>query len=92
MTAMTAKPRALSLAQSTGDSMHLGNYLGALRQWVGMQDEFEAFFGVANSDIAFRGNLAFQGNFNGTQVWDIANPASPTLAASPVRTPSSSRW
>ncbi|NNG18239.1 tryptophan--tRNA ligase [Naumannella sp. ID2617S] len=43
-----AKPRALSLAQSTADSMHLGNYLGALRQWVGMQDEFEAFFGVAN--------------------------------------------
>ncbi|GAB3699780.1 tryptophan--tRNA ligase [Mariniluteicoccus flavus] len=41
-------PRALSLAQSTGDSMHLGNYLGALRQWVGMQDEFETFFGVAN--------------------------------------------
>ncbi len=43
-----AKPRALSLAQPTADSMHLGNYLGALRQWVGMQDEFEAFFGVAN--------------------------------------------
>lgn len=45
---MTTKPRALSLAQSTGDSMHLGNYLGALRQWVAMQDEFETFFGVAN--------------------------------------------
>lgn len=48
MTAMTAKPRALSLAQPTADSMHLGNYLGALRQWVGMQEDFEAFFGVAN--------------------------------------------
>jgi tryptophanyl-tRNA synthetase len=48
MTAMTAKPRALSLAQPTADSMHLGNYLGALRQWVGMQEEFETFFGVAN--------------------------------------------
>ncbi|OYO10315.1 tryptophan--tRNA ligase [Enemella evansiae] len=43
-----AKPRALSLAQPSADSMHLGNYLGALRQWVDMQDEFEAFFGVAN--------------------------------------------
>lgn len=42
------KPRALSLAQPTADSMHLGNYLGALRQWVGMQEEFETFFGVAN--------------------------------------------
>lgn len=45
---MTVQPRALSLAQSTGDSMHLGNYLGALRQWVDMQDDFECFFGVAN--------------------------------------------
>ncbi len=48
MTPMSSKPRALSLVQPTSDSMHLGNYLGALRQWVGMQDEFEAFFGVAN--------------------------------------------
>ncbi|GAB3622140.1 tryptophan--tRNA ligase [Mariniluteicoccus endophyticus] len=45
---MESKPRALSLAQSTGDSMHLGNYLGALRQWVDMQDDFQTFFGVAN--------------------------------------------
>lgn len=43
-----AKPRALSLAQPSADSMHLGNYLGALRQWVDMQDEFEAFFGIAD--------------------------------------------
>jgi tryptophanyl-tRNA synthetase len=48
MSAMTVTPRALSLAQPTADSMHLGNYLGALRQWVDLQDEFEAFFGVAN--------------------------------------------
>ena len=40
------------------------------------------FVDGVNSDLAFRGNLVFQGNFNGTQVWDIANPASPTLAAS----------
>jgi tryptophanyl-tRNA synthetase len=51
MTAMpsdTHRPRALSLAQSTSDSLHLGNYLGALRQWVPMQDEFEAFYGIAD--------------------------------------------
>jgi len=28
--------------------MHLGNYLGALRQWVPMQDDFEAFYGIAD--------------------------------------------
>jgi len=32
-----------------------------------------------NSDIAFTGNYAIQGNFNGFQVWDISNPSSPKL-------------
>ena len=36
-------------------------------------------FGVANSDLAFRGNLAFQGNFNGFQVWDVSTPSNPRL-------------
>jgi hypothetical protein len=33
----------------------------------------------ANSDLAFRGNYVYQGNFSGFQIWDISNPASPTL-------------
>lgn len=45
---LMSKPRALSLAQPTAESMHLGNYLGALHQWVAMQDDFESFFGVAD--------------------------------------------
>lgn len=45
---MAAKPRVLSLAQPTADSLHLGNFLGALRQWVPMQEEYDAFFGVAD--------------------------------------------
>ena len=36
--AATRKPRVLSLAQPTADSLHLGNFLGALRQWVPLQD------------------------------------------------------
>ena len=39
----------------------------------------EDFVGVTNSDLAFTGNYAIQGNYNGFQVWDISNPASPTL-------------
>ena len=39
-------------------------------------------FGVANSDIAFRGTYAFQGNFNGFQVWDISTPGNPRLRTS----------
>jgi tryptophanyl-tRNA synthetase len=34
--------------QPTSDSLHLGNYLGALRQWVDLQDEFDTFFFVAD--------------------------------------------
>lgn len=32
-----------------------------------------------NSDLAFTGKYAIQGNFNGFQVWDISNPSSPVL-------------
>ena len=33
-----------------------------------------------NTDLAFRDNLLIQGNYNGFQIYDIANPASPNLA------------
>ena len=38
------KPRVLSGAQPKADSYHLGNYFGAFKQWVALQDEFEAFY------------------------------------------------
>jgi tryptophanyl-tRNA synthetase len=41
-------PRVLSGMQPTADSLHLGNYLGALRQWVALQDDFEVFYFVAD--------------------------------------------
>ena len=40
------------------------------------------FFGVTNSDLAFKGPYAIQGNYNGYQVWDISTPTSPTLKTS----------
>jgi hypothetical protein len=36
-------------------------------------------FGFLNSDLAFKGDYVFQGNFNGFQIWDISNPAGPAL-------------
>ena len=36
--------RVLSGIQPTSDSFHLGNYLGAVRQWVALQDEFDDAF------------------------------------------------
>lgn len=44
----------------------------------------EGFVGVTNSDLAFIGPYAIQGNYNGFQVWDITRPASPTLKKSYV--------
>jgi tryptophanyl-tRNA synthetase len=41
------KPRVLSCIQPTGD-LHLGNYLGALRNWVNGQHSAEAFHGVVD--------------------------------------------
>jgi len=41
-------PRVLSGIQPSADSFHLGNYLGALRQWVRMQDTTEAFYCVVD--------------------------------------------
>jgi tryptophanyl-tRNA synthetase len=32
----------------TSDSLHLGNALGAISQWVGLQDEFDAYFCVVD--------------------------------------------
>ncbi|MCZ2823709.1 tryptophan--tRNA ligase [Modestobacter sp. VKM Ac-2982] len=41
-------PRVLSGIQPTADSFHLGNFLGALRQWVALQDDHEAFYCVVD--------------------------------------------
>ncbi len=38
------------------------------------------FLGVTNSDLAFTGKYAVQGNYNGFQVFDVSNPEKPTLA------------
>jgi tryptophanyl-tRNA synthetase len=43
-----ARPRVLSGIQPTADSFHFGNYLGALRQWVSLQEEYEPFFFIAD--------------------------------------------
>jgi tryptophanyl-tRNA synthetase len=42
------RPRVLSGIQPTADSFHLGNYLGALRQWVRMQDTHETFYSIVD--------------------------------------------
>jgi tryptophanyl-tRNA synthetase len=43
----TTRQRVLSGMRSTG-KLHLGNYVGALQNWVGMQDKYECFFEIAD--------------------------------------------
>lgn len=43
-----ALPRSLSGMQPTSDSLHLGNYIGALVEWVKLQETHDAFYFVAD--------------------------------------------
>ncbi|MDR1188678.1 MAG: tryptophan--tRNA ligase [Bifidobacteriaceae bacterium] len=42
------RPRAFSGIQPTADSLHLGNYLGALKQWVELQAEYDCIYSVVD--------------------------------------------
>ena len=45
---MSSRPRVLSGIRPTGAGFQLGNYLGAVRNWAGMQDENDCFYFIAN--------------------------------------------
>src|SRR5438876_2366512 len=63
--------------------LRAGKFDAATAAWnlrlVSTTQPTEKFMGVTNSDLAFLGNYAIQGNYNGYPVWDISNPAAPTL-------------
>ena len=44
----TQKPNLLSGMQPSADSLHLGNFLGALTNWVKMQDDFNAYYMIVD--------------------------------------------
>jgi tryptophanyl-tRNA synthetase len=44
----TDKRVVFSGVQPTSDSLHLGNALGAVKHWVGMQDDYDAYFCVVD--------------------------------------------
>ena len=41
-------PRVLSAIQPTSSSFHIGNHLGALQNWVAMQDTHDCVYGIAD--------------------------------------------
>ena len=63
--------------------LRAGKYDAASAAWnlrlMSTTKPSEKFEGITNSDLAFTGPYAIQGNYNGYQVWDISNPSAPTL-------------
>ena len=45
---MSPRPRVLSGIQPTADSFHIGNYLGALRTWVSLQETHDCFYCIVD--------------------------------------------
>ena len=66
-----ARPRVLSGIQPTADSFHLGNYLGAVRQWVALQDSVRP-----GDAAAFR--ACGRVSFHGDQLDDFSHTAALT--------------
>jgi hypothetical protein len=82
----TPTPSAPVFAAPSPDprvGLRAGKYDAATALWnmrlLSTTPSPDPFDKSANSDLAFAGNYAFEGNFNGFQVWDISNPSKPTL-------------
>jgi hypothetical protein len=86
-------PTAASNNMSPGEPMpdprvglRAGKYDAATASWnmrlLSTNPSQGKFEGVTNSDLAFIGPYAIQGNYNGYQVWDISNPTAVTLKTS----------
>ncbi|MBC7843415.1 MAG: hypothetical protein H7099_13930 [Gemmatimonadaceae bacterium] len=64
--------------------LRAGQYDAAEAMWnmrvVSRTKPSEKFLTSTNSDLSFTGKYVIQGSYNGFQIWDISNPAQPTLA------------
>ncbi len=69
-----------------GSGMTTAGIAASGMRLLGMAPKAEPFDSVrgltfVNSDLAFRGNYVYQGNFAGFSIWDVSDPANPTLAS-----------
>ena len=78
--ATTDDPR-VGLKAGTGNTAEISIQNMRLVSWTPKPAAFDTTAGLAfvNSDLAFRGNYLYQGNFSGFSIWDISNPASPKM-------------
>ncbi|MHB1170387.1 MAG: LVIVD repeat-containing protein [Longimicrobiales bacterium] len=78
--ATTNDPR-VGLRAGTGNTAEMSLENMRLVSWTPKAEAFDSTRGLAfvNSDLAFSGDVLYQGNFSGFSTWDISNPAKPTL-------------
>jgi len=88
---LVKKPDAFQLAAKDPDDPKVQQVLGLfgasasdLAKIPKPQQLVTAQLAFANSDIAFQGNHLFLGNFYGMSIYDISNPAKPTLLTTMV--------
>ncbi len=86
-TDISTTPSGTSTAASSSDprvGLAGGLFDAEVAAWnlslVSTSPPTEGFIGESNSDLAFTGHYAIQGNYNGFQVWDITDPSHPVLA------------
>jgi hypothetical protein len=85
---LVKKPDAFQLGSSDPNDPKVQETLGQLgARDAKMPPPIQLVFAqlaFANSDLAFQGNHLFQGNFYGMNIYDISNPAKPSLLTSMV--------
>jgi hypothetical protein len=76
----------VGLAAGPGNTAEMVEHHMRLVAYRAKPPQFDSARGLAfvNSDLAFRENHVYQGNFSGFMIWDVANPASPELLSTVV--------
>jgi len=76
----------VGLAAGPGNTAEQAALNMRLVSWSPKPPELDFAQGLTfvNSDLAFRGNYVYQGNFSGFMIWDVSNPASPVLVNTTV--------
>lgn len=64
---MSATKTVLSAIQPTGD-MHLGNYFGAVKNWVALQEKYKCYYGVVDYHAM---TMPYDVNKLRTNTWDL---------------------
>jgi hypothetical protein len=76
----------VGLAAGVGNTAEMVEHNMRLAAWRPKPPQFDSARGLAfvNSDLAFRGNYVYQGNFSGFIIWDVSNPREPRLVNTTV--------